>query len=197
MERYATRDLIEEHKVVPSPRPTSEQIKVYVDSLIYSKDSLKCAATVIVDVLFDKKANYSNPKYEHNYDGFALLGFRDSKDEQFNIYFMDIDLFLGFDNYKQVSRMLKNSYIKGLKDAGSTAGTHVLRRYYQCGFGDSNFFSQAPDFQQDSLGNYWCEFIRHGPYILPTEYHSNKKKVIKKDKDESEVLFILSNELNN
>lgn len=159
--KYATRNLKDSHKYKPYPQHASEQIDATVDKIFYSEDSLKCAASVVLDVHFDILPEFTDPEMKHLYYGFAIFGVRNNIDRPFKIYPITAIDVKGCD-YSSVARILNNVYnTKTIRDCG-TAGTYMEKRDYKYSFGHKMFFEDSPDFQTDSMGNYWCEY-----YYLP------------------------------
>ncbi|MDE5554513.1 MAG: hypothetical protein K2J10_04955 [Muribaculaceae bacterium] len=155
------------------PRPANEWLEVEVGSISYSADSLKCVALVTVR---DKSPNFTNRKGGINYDGYAIIGLRDSKDKSFKIYpegFMAVlDYPFKFEAMWDLKRYYNN--LRG----NYTPQSDVK---YSYGINDPRFFETAHEFSWiDSLGMYWCETNlvrgRRVPYI----FYSNQDSTIDK-----------------
>lgn len=154
-------------------RPACEWLDVNVESINYSTDSLKCVALLTIA---DNHDNHENKTVE--YDGRALIGFRNSKNDQFKIYPISVVTFHGFPSRNRVSYLLKKKYYNLKGSIRSGAGIP-----YSCGINDPIFFETAPEFTYiDSLNLYLGEtdFISKDN-IRPYIFYSNQDSTITKN----------------
>lgn len=171
---YAVRYNTQSMKYEGSPLPTSEQISVNTDTIVYSPDSLLCVALVSIDNHFADIPPYEPERVRSGkYDGRALIGYRNNLRNQFNIYPFDIYTVIGFDNPEIVKNILMNYYFYGIVGKTGPSGSNIEGMEYTCGIGDPKFFDNAPNFLKNN-GKYRFESYREGNTEIPYVYHSNK-----------------------
>lgn len=158
------------------PVPACVYLDVEVGDISYSADSLKCMAFVTV---FDKSDLYEpkeNP--ECSYVGYAVIGLRDSKDDQFKIYPEDLISFDGFPSRRLTLILLKFAYYHLKGDITPQSGG----AQYTCGINNPEFFETAHEFSRiDSLDLYWCEtYMIPGGDRRPFVFYSNQDSTITK-----------------
>ena len=79
-EPYATRFSLEKDDYIASPIPTSSQLNVTVDSIVYSMDSLFCVAFLIIESKYNNIEGQESVRYDdRRFDGKAVIGFRKSR----------------------------------------------------------------------------------------------------------------------
>ena len=169
---------LQDHKFFAVPRPTCEWIDVKVENLHYSSDSLKCVALTTIGYSEENRMNV-NAEGKVVYDGYAIIGIRKSKADQFKIYPMNVMAFHGFPNKKQVARLLRKFYynLKGHTPANGNGHN------YSCGINNHEFFETAYEFSWiDSLKLYWGETdMMPGGRRVPYRFYSNQDSTINKN----------------
>jgi hypothetical protein len=83
-------------------------VKVYVDSVFYSPDSLKLFAFVIIKV----PDNESVELDDFYYSGSDMIGYRDSTNSPWQVYYFGHYRPAGYDTYKKVSNLFRWYYLK-------------------------------------------------------------------------------------
>jgi len=84
-----------------------DRVQVNVDSILYSPDSLKLFSFVIMIV-----PDYENDKPDSiYYNGYDLIGYRDSKKDIWAIWYFGQYCPSGWDNYNKVRNLFRNYYI--------------------------------------------------------------------------------------
>lgn len=170
---YAIRYNAQSMEYEGSPLPTSEQISVNTDTIVYSPDSLLCVALITIDNHFADIPPYEPKRGQKGkYDGRALIGYRKNIRNQFNIYPFTMYSVIGLDNPKIVEDLLHKYYFYGIVGKIGPMGSNIEGIEYPCGIGDSKFFDKAPNFIKNN-GKYRFEFYRKGNAEFPYIYHSN------------------------
>lgn len=177
--RYADRRLRNSLDYSYYPQSVSTQMDVKISKIFYSKDSLKCAALIVLDIHFDILPEFEDPLSSHEYVGFAVYGVRKKIESPFKIYpissltvisrdsevFVELALFRGFNT----------NAIKGC----GTAGTYMEKRKHKYWFGHEKFFEDSPDFRTDSAGVFWCEYNYINGSIPTRKYlYSNRDSAV-------------------
>ncbi|MDE5553658.1 MAG: hypothetical protein K2J10_00555, partial [Muribaculaceae bacterium] len=159
--RYAKRQLRNSNKYVFFTEAASTQIDAYTVKIYYSKDSLKCAALIVLDTHFDISPQFEDPESEHEYSGFAIYGVRNTIDKPFKIYPINSLTVMTKDGISVTKRILERVYNTAAISRCATAGTYMEHRDHKYWFGHNKFFEDSPDFKTDSAGIFWAEYIYH------------------------------------
>lgn len=169
---YAIRYNTQSKNYEWSPLPTSEQISVDTDTIVYSRDSLLCVAFVTIDNHFSDIPPYEPKTKKWIYDGRALIGYRKNIRNQFNIYPFEIYTVISLDDRNDVVYLLRKYYFREIVGKIGPAGSNIEDIVYPCGIGDPEFFDKAPNFIKND-GKYKFEFYRKGNKELPYIYPGN------------------------
>lgn len=151
---YARRkdEVIED--VVPSPMETQTQLNVFTDTIFYSADSLLCFALIVIENKFDDIPGLEYP--QNGWDGFSLIGIRDSINQPFMIYPREHVRFCGFLSYRELVDNLRFFYFKEIVgDSKKTFDKRLIE--YRYGANDPRFFETAPDFYRNEKGKYYFQ----------------------------------------
>lgn len=175
---YADRRLRNSSKYRFYPQPASSQIDAIVDQIFYSKDSLKCAAFIILDIHFDILPEFEDPKTTHKYEGFAIYGIRENIEKPFRIYPLHAVTISSEYDYKHIKRNLSSIYTtKLISEIVSTSGTYMENTDQKYWFGHNKFFEDSPDFKTDSSGIFWAEYdYQPGQKPIRKFFYSNRDK---------------------
>ena len=151
---YAYRFNEKKGKYVASPFRTDTQVNVSVDTIVYSKDSLRSVVLVIIENHPSKHKDLLSSKDSIWFDGMAVIGYRFDKRKDFYLFPIVFWSMIGNSTYSDTRNDLRSFYFKRIR------GTISQDCEYPCGIGDSAFFSLAPVFKKDSLGRYYFETYR-------------------------------------
>ncbi|MFV0290455.1 MAG: hypothetical protein ACK5IJ_06075 [Mangrovibacterium sp.] len=167
-EPYATRFSLEKDEYINSTLPTDSQLKVVVDSIVYSRDSLFCVAFLVIELKYDNIKGLENARVEdRRFDGKAVIGYRDGKEKPFSIYPITNFSITGFQNYKETVDELEYLYFNMLKNS-SLGGIYKGHKFNQ-NVGDKDFFNKSPYFKKHKNGMYNFMMYRY----LGKEYQYN------------------------
>jgi hypothetical protein len=158
---YASRYSLTKDGYVNSPKPTSTQLKVTVDSILYSEDSLLCVAFLVLELKYDSIKGLENKRKEgRNFDGKVIIGFRKSKENSFQIYPVENYSVIGYEDYEEAAKELEYFYFKKLKNT-SLGGIYTGLKFKQNVGGGKDFFEKSPYFQKHKSGLYNFQMYRH------------------------------------
>lgn len=166
---------------IPSPKDMRTQLNVITDTIFYSADSLLSFAFVVVE------RNYDNfpviEKKEHTYDGFGVIGVRDSINQRFKVYPVNMVTFYDDPSYKWIVSSLRKFYFKEIKNSiGVGLNDEEIKHIY--GVNDPRFFEDDPFFLRYENGLYNFQVWYNRYFNKKTEeyiFYSNTPEYLKKD----------------
>lgn len=88
--------------------PIHNSIKIYVENLLYSSDSLLCAGLIVVEYPYRERGE--NGKVYTYYDGTLLMGYRQEVNRKFDIYVYSGSLIVKQTSRKGMSRNLREMF---------------------------------------------------------------------------------------
>lgn len=169
-EPYASRFSLKKDRYVTSPLPTSEQLTVTTDTIVYSKDSLFCVAFLILWLHYDSIEGLEEKRDEgRRYSAKAIIGYRNDIEKPFDIYPLKKHAVIGFESYEAAAIMLKDLYFNRLKGKGSTGSVYEGKQFRH-NVGDKDFFEKSPYFQKHKSGLYNFQMYRYSGKDYPYKY---------------------------
>lgn len=154
------------------PTPAREWFDIWVESIAYSQDSLKCVALCTLCDRYGIK-NVRDLKYQ----GYAVIGIRKKKSENFKIYIMKYLEYLNMPTREICRTEMKYTYYYKLKGSYGAAPNGPYRHTID----EPEFFETAGDFLYiDSLELYWCQTDLVNGRRVPLEYYSNQDSTLYK-----------------
>lgn len=157
-EPYANRMISNKNKYsyifINSPLPTSSQINVSVDTIIYNKTGELFVAFVCIENKYSKIRGLCDER--HCFDGKAMIGFRDSVDNSIKVYPLTNFETIGMDSKKLAIFFTRFDYmvnLKGSSIAGSVFGTNRFKE----NVGDKDFFENSQFFKKDKFSHYYFQ----------------------------------------
>lgn len=158
-EPLAHRETLDEFYVA-SPLPTSTQIKVYVDTILYNNDDSLCFALLIVKTQYSDLKNFQYRSKDSPYNAYAIAGYREHKYSSYIQYPIVAFGVFGMDTYDDAKRVIRAQYFKQLSNASgsySTVYEGVPFKYNVC---DPDFFDKSPLFQKYDSTRYNFQMYR-------------------------------------
>lgn len=150
-EPYAER-ITTDGRVISSPLPISSQLKVSIDTIVYSQNKNFCFALLIIESNYSKIKGLENKKIDHPYDACAVIGYKFNDNDLFNLYPVTTFKVVGVDSYADAKRIIRDSYFRNLKKTYGGVFSVFNGTPFGYNLGDSQFFEKAPFFQKyDSL----------------------------------------------
>ncbi len=161
---------------------------IFVDSLLYSEDTLKCIALIVVYTVETRIKEKPNEKY---YVGWYMVGVRDSVGEPWTVYYLQ-DVPGGvFDTYQKIHDSFRNVLYRHFADIQEGCPTFCPdtvyprqfdaihhQKYvninYGCNLGDPGFWTQKNLLWRKSVR-------RQGLYNFQTWHHQATPDQVKED----------------
>ena len=137
-----------------SPLPTSSQIAVDVDTIIYDKTGNLFVAFVCVENKYSK-VSYLKDR-GHFYEGRAMIGYRDTITDSIKVYPLTNFMAACMDTREIALYLVKHdymTYLKGSYLAGSVYGTNK----FNTNVGDIDFFEKSQYFQKYDSTHYYFQ----------------------------------------
>ena len=156
-----------------SPIESIKEFIIDIDTIVYSKDGLKCIAFVIFQSNnIELKGWKERNEHGREFDAWGWIGLRDSIDEPLDLYRSDTFGAGGYPNAKIAARLLEELYFTKLKDVHSMSGPFYNLLFYH-NVGDSGFFENAPYFQTFHRKDYSGKFYFEDSAIICQVYYSS------------------------
>lgn len=145
---------------VASPLPTATQLRVFVDTILYSKDGNLCFALLIVRTNYTDLKNFQYRSKDCPYDAHAVVGYRENDSMPYTQYPVQAFGIIGMDSYGETKRMIRAQYFRLLKTAVGSYFTVYGGCPYKYGIGDPEFFDESPLFQKYDSTRYNFQMYR-------------------------------------
>lgn len=173
---YAVRYNLKEQKYQASPFPTSKQISVRVDTVVYSTDSLLCVALLDIENHYSDVSPFEKIRDgKVFYDGKAIIGHRDSISDPFQIFPINIFSVMGYDNRDAVHNLMRRYYFFDIVGKSTPAGTNIEGDIYKYGIGSPEFFVEAPNFKRNKYDDYKFKYYLYRGKEVPYNYLGNNQ----------------------
>lgn len=154
---YGCRIVNQEDKFISSPYPTSSQISVSVDTIIYDRTGNLFVAFICIENKFNKIPDLRD--VPHRFDGRAMIGYRDNSDNSLKIFPLTNYMAIGLNNKNDALNSIKRDYMKNLKGsylAGSVYGSNVFAE----NIGDIDFFQKSIFFAKYDSTHYYFQMYK-------------------------------------
>lgn len=143
---YAQRETIDS-VYVASPLPTSSQIKVFVDTILYNADGNICFALLIIKAKYSDFKNFQKEFKTYPYSACAIVGYRENNSMPYTLY--PVNAFSAMsDTYKEAKRVIRECYFLSLNQATGDYYSVFNQQPYKYNIGDPKFFDESPLFQK-------------------------------------------------
>lgn len=140
---------------VGSPIPTSQQIKVFTDTILYNKSKNICFALMIVKRQFSYIKGLQRESVR--FDGMALIGYRDNINNPFKIYPQETSCITGEWSYKSCQETIRFLYFERFKYGGAPFSEVISGQQFPDNVGDSLFFDRSPYFKKYDKTRYYFQ----------------------------------------
>lgn len=143
--------------------------QIYVDTLLYSPDSLKLFAIIVIKT----KNNHSDEARTNDwyYHGNSVVGIRGQPGEPWALYPYDRITARSFSGYRKASLFMRNSYLRDFKYDGEVNkgpdGKNVFMKYLY-NVGEARFWSESIVWKKDLRIRGYYNFQLKGFY--PEKY---------------------------
>ncbi len=157
--KYYTERLYEKQGVYKaSPIKSHEEYNIVVDTIVYSKDCLKCIAFIVFQYKHVELKGWERKREQgRECDGWAWVGIRNNIEEPFDLYRSETFGVAEYPNVKSAASIIEELYYTKLKDANCmTAPFNNL--LFTHNVGEPDFFEDAPYFQPFHRDNYRGRF---------------------------------------
>ncbi len=145
---------------VASPLPTSTQIRVFVDTILYNKDENLCFAILIVKIQYSDLKKYKYRSKYSPYNAYAVIGYRKKGSSKYLQYPVDVFMVSEMDSYNDARRVIRAQYFRYLSSTGGPYSTVYGGIPYKYNLGDPEFFEQSPLFQKYDSTRYNFQMYR-------------------------------------
>lgn len=160
-EPYASRFSLAEDRYIASPNPTSEELNIEVDTVIYSSDSLRFFAVLVVELNYQAIEGLEEKRsFNRRFDSKAIMGLRNETTNSLQIYPLTKHKVTGFETAESAASELRMLYFNHLKGKGST-GTVFEGMNFDHNVGDADFFEKSPYFKKHPSGLFYFQMYRH------------------------------------
>lgn len=155
---YAQRETIDGVSVA-SPLPTSSQINVYVDTILYNADGNICFALLIIKAKYSDLCNFQKEFETYPYSACAIVGYRENQSMPYSQY--PVTAFSAMsDTYKEAQRVIRECYFLSLNKATGGYYNVFNEEPYKYNIGNPDFFDKSPLFQKYDSTRYNFQMYR-------------------------------------
>ena len=141
---------------VSAPIPSSDYVKVTVDTIIYDTSGVKCFVFFVIEKKTVVVDGFKSREDGRNFDANALVGIRKQVADSLCLYpFVKFKTF-GFESYQSAIKELKRLYFNHLK-GDCIAGSVYKNRRFDYNVGEQGFF-ESVIYQKCTDSTYYYQY---------------------------------------